>query len=401
MWRAGCCEAGCRVVGVDNLNAYYDPALKEARLARLAGPPRLSLRQARPGRSRRHGGAVRRGALPLVVHLAAQAGVRYSLRDPHAYVDANLRASSTCWRAAGTTAAGIWSMPRQLGLRRQHPLPFSAPRQCRSSDQPLRRDQEGQRADGACLCHLYGLPATGLRFFTVYGPWGRPDMAMWLFTEAILRGQPIKLFNQRQHAPRLHLHRRHRGVAWSGSIDRPRGADPAWSGDEPDPAAAGALAHLQHRQQPAGRSARTWSICWSRLSAARRQGTVADAAGRRPRDLCRRRRSDARRRLSPGDADRRWRRRASSRGIGPIISFRRDCPRILRNLNQRCARLGAAHAAARGAQAHHRLFRRSAEHPVAARPTDDSGRLGLPVRQLPILMLASLIMLLNFAISAF
>ena len=118
-------------------------------------------------------------------------------------------ASSMCWKAAATTAAGTCSMRRSssvYGANTRDAVPHRG--QCRPSAQPVRRDQEGERADGACLCASVRLPATGLRFFTVYGPWGRPDMAMWLFTDAILRGRADQAVQPRPYAARLHLYRR-------------------------------------------------------------------------------------------------------------------------------------------------------------------------------------------------
>ena len=189
------------VVGVDDLNPYYDPALKRARLAELAA---------------RHGDRVRfvaadfadeaglRGALDgeafdRIVHLGAQAGVRYSIDHPHAYARANLVGHLTMlelaqardcahmvYASSSSVYGGNTSLPFRVGDPVDHPVSLYAAtkRACELMSQSY--------------AALYGLPQTGLRFFTVYGPWGRPDMAIWLFTEAVLAGRPIRVFNDGQ-----------------------------------------------------------------------------------------------------------------------------------------------------------------------------------------------------------
>src|SRR5256884_8224279 len=122
-----------------------------------------------------------------------------------------------------------------VGLRREQPRAVSRFRQCRPSLESLRRDQEGKRADGPRLCASVCLPATGLRFFTVYGPWGRPDMAMWLVTEAILEGRPIKLFNH-GHMRRDFTYIDDAVEAVVRLVRRPAAPNPAWSDQAPDPA---------------------------------------------------------------------------------------------------------------------------------------------------------------------
>ena len=131
--------------------------------------------------------------------------------------------------------------------------------------------------------HLYGLPATGLRFFTVYGPWGRPDMALFLFTKAILEGQPIDVFNRRPDAARLHLCRRHRRGRASALIDRPPQRRPGLVGRAPDPAPAPRRTALQHRQPHPGRAAATSSRCIEERARQARadKRPAADAARRR------------------------------------------------------------------------------------------------------------------------
>ncbi len=252
MSRAGCSQSGRSVVGVDNMNAYYDPGLKEARLRGAREVRRVPLSSsstspiatAWPRCSREH-------RFPFVVHLAAQAGVRYSLVDPHAYVDANLQGfinvlegcrHNGCRHLLFASSSSVYGANTQAAVL--------GARQCRPSDQPLCRDQEGQRADGACLQPSVRLPATGLRFFTVYGPWGRPDMAMFIFATAIVEGRADPAVQSSARCGATSPISTTSTEAVVRLIDRVPAPDPAWSGDAPDPATQrGALAHLQHRQQ--------------------------------------------------------------------------------------------------------------------------------------------------------
>ena len=188
--------AGKKVVGLDNLNAYYDPALKHGRLEWLLPEAGFDFR--------RMDLADREGIAALfaehrfahVVHLGAQAGVRYSIENPHAYADANLvgflNILEGC-RAVGCEHLVYASSSSVYGGNRKTPFRVSD-----SVDHPVSLYAATKKAN-ELMAHsyadLYGLAATGLRFFTVYGPWGRPDMAYWLFTEAILQGRPIKVFN--------------------------------------------------------------------------------------------------------------------------------------------------------------------------------------------------------------
>ncbi len=194
-------ERGIAVVGVDNLTPYYDPTLKEARLAELGRQSGFDFRrldladrdataalfaEVRPGR---------------VVHLAAQAGVRYSINHPFAYVDSNLVGTMAVLegcRHAGTrhllfaSSSSVYGGNAKLPFSEQDPV-----------DHPVSLYAASKRANelmAHTYSHLYGLPATGLRFFTVYGPWGRPDMAYFIFAEAIRAGRPIKLFNHGEMA---------------------------------------------------------------------------------------------------------------------------------------------------------------------------------------------------------
>jgi UDP-glucuronate 4-epimerase len=192
-------ERGDRVVGIDNLNDYYDVRLKEARLALLRAYPGFAFAKLEV--------AERDGVFALIndhkelgsiIHLAAQAGVRYSLENPYVYVDANLMGTLVMLEAArridGLTAITYASSSSVYGANRKQPFSVDDP-----VDLPVSLYAATKRSCellAQTYSHLYRLPATGLRFFTVYGPWGRPDMAAYLFTRAILAGQSIKVFNQ-------------------------------------------------------------------------------------------------------------------------------------------------------------------------------------------------------------
>jgi UDP-glucuronate 4-epimerase len=190
---------GDRVLGVDNLNDYYDVSLKEARLAQLRALPNFDF--AKLDVADREGvlGLVERHRdLRGVIHLAAQAGVRYSLENPFAYIEANVMGTLVMLEAARRidrlTAITYASSSSVYGANRKQP--FSVEDRV---DQPVSLYAATKRSCelvAYTYSHLYELPATGLRFFTVYGPWGRPDMAAYLFTRAILAGEPIKVFNE-------------------------------------------------------------------------------------------------------------------------------------------------------------------------------------------------------------
>jgi UDP-glucuronate 4-epimerase len=226
---------GCRVVGVDSLNDYYDPRLKRARLDRLLG---------RPGFAFERIDLADRAAVPAlfaatrpaaVVHLAAQAGVRYSLENPHAYVDANLQGFINILegcRHQGVRHLVYASSSSVYGANTR--MPFSVHD---NVDHPLSLYAASKKAN-ELMAHtysrLYGLPTTGLRFFTVYGPWGRPDMAMFIFTKAMLEGRPIPVFNHgRMRRDFTYVDDIVEGVR--RVVDRLPEPDPDWSGDRPDP----------------------------------------------------------------------------------------------------------------------------------------------------------------------
>jgi UDP-glucuronate 4-epimerase len=191
-------RAGETVIGVDNLNDYYDVRLKEARLAALGALEGFAFERLELAEQ----GALfrlveRHRDIDRVVHLAAQAGVRYSLVNPRAYVGANLvgqvEVLEACRQIAGLKHLVFASSSSVYGGNTKLPFAVGDP-----VDTPQSLYAATKRADelmAHCYAHLYRIPTTGLRFFTVYGPWGRPDMAAWLFTEAILAGRPIQLFN--------------------------------------------------------------------------------------------------------------------------------------------------------------------------------------------------------------
>ena len=192
-------ERGDRVVGIDNLNDYYDVGLKEARLALLSAYPGFVF--AKLDVADRDGVFAlvgRHRDLRSIIHLAAQAGVRYSLKNPYAYIDSNVMGTLVMLEAARRierlTAITYASSSSVYGASQKQPFGVED-----RVDEPVSLYAATKRSCellAHTYAHLYGLPATGLRFFTVYGPWGRPDMAAYLFTSAILAEQPIKVFNE-------------------------------------------------------------------------------------------------------------------------------------------------------------------------------------------------------------
>jgi UDP-glucuronate 4-epimerase len=187
---------GRHVVGLDSLNNYYDPALKRARLDLLREAPRFTFVQADLADRAAMATLFAKYCFPVVIHLAAQAGVRYSINHPDAYVDANLQGFGNVLEGCRHNQCGhllYASSSSVYGANAK--VPFSVSDR---TDQPVSFYAATKKANelmAYSYSHLYHLPVTGLRFFTVYGPWGRPDMALFLFTKAILEGAPIKLFN--------------------------------------------------------------------------------------------------------------------------------------------------------------------------------------------------------------
>lgn len=233
-------ERGDEVVGTDNLNDYYDPALKQARLARLDGHNRFSFEQLdladRDGMARLFAD----GRFERVVHLGAQAGVRFSIENPQAYLDSNLtgfgHVLEGC-RRNGVEHLVYASSSSVYGANTRTPFRVED-----NVDHPVSLYAATKKANEGMAhsySHLYGLPTTGLRFFTVYGPWGRPDMAPMIFTRKILAGEPIEVFNEGRHE---------RDFTFVDDIvegvvrvlDNVAAPDPAWSSDEPGPATSSA-----------------------------------------------------------------------------------------------------------------------------------------------------------------
>lgn len=190
---------GDQVVGVDNLNDYYDASLKEARLARLTSHPNFSFHKLNVEDRQGMAELFARETPQRVIHLAAQAGVRYSLTNPHAYIDANLQGFTNILegcRHNGVEHLAYASSSSVYGGNTA--LPFS---EHHNIDHPVSLYAATKKANelmAHTYSHLFRLPTTGLRFFTVYGPWGRPDMALFLFTKAILEAKPIDVFNHGQ-----------------------------------------------------------------------------------------------------------------------------------------------------------------------------------------------------------
>jgi UDP-glucuronate 4-epimerase len=187
---------GYSVVGLDNMNDYYDPRLKEARLARLRSQSGFSFVLADVADAGSLDAVFSGGNIQKVIHLAAQAGVRYSLVHPEAYIQSNLVGFANileCCRQHGNIPLLYASSSSVYGGNTT--LPFSVHDRV---DHPVSLYAATKRANelmAHSYSHLFGVPTTGLRFFTVYGPWGRPDMALFIFTKAILEGRPIQLFN--------------------------------------------------------------------------------------------------------------------------------------------------------------------------------------------------------------
>jgi UDP-glucuronate 4-epimerase len=192
-------DRGDRVIGVDNLNAYYDPRLKEARLAELRDRPGFSFaRLDIADREAVFALVAANSDLTGIIHLAAQAGVRHSLENPYSYVEANILGTVVMLEAARRIerldAFTYASSSSVYGANRKQPFSIED-----RVDKPVSLYAASKRSCeliARSYSHIYGLPATGLRYFTVYGPWGRPDMAAWLFTEAILADRPIQVFNE-------------------------------------------------------------------------------------------------------------------------------------------------------------------------------------------------------------
>lgn len=189
---------GERVIGIDNLNDYYDTRLKEARLAELEAPGFTFCKLNIADRDGVFTLVAANKDLTGIIHLAAQAGVRHSLANPYSYVDSNIMGTLVILEAARRierlTALTYASSSSVYGANKKQPFSVADP-----VNKPVSLYAASKRSCeliARSYSHLYGLPATGLRYFTAYGPWGRPDMAAWLFTEAILADRPIRVFNE-------------------------------------------------------------------------------------------------------------------------------------------------------------------------------------------------------------
>lgn len=235
---------GDHVIGLDNINDYYDVSLKEARLAQLNGlngyqfvkldlADRLGMKN-----------LFEEYPVQRVVHLAAQAGVRYSLINPHAYTDSNIegfmnilegcrhaKVEHLVYASSSSVYGGNTRMPFSIHDNVDHPVSLYA------------ASKKANELMAHCYAHLYKIPCTGLRFFTVYGPWGRPDMALFIFTKAILEGRPIEVFNHgKMRRDFTYIDDIVEGIV--RTLDHIARPNPDWSGDKPDPGTSSAPARI-------------------------------------------------------------------------------------------------------------------------------------------------------------
>ena len=231
-------ERGDEVIGFDNLSDYYDVVLKRDRLARFIDHPRYTHIQADLADRDAVEAVFTTHKPQRVVNLAAQAGVRYAAQNPHVYVSSNvtgfLHVLEGC-RHHGVEHLVFASTSSVYGANTR--MPFS---EHQPTEHPLTLYAATKKANelmAHSYAHLYGIPCTGLRFFTVYGPWGRPDMALFLFTQAILAGQPIKVFNHGRHKRSFtYIDDIVEGVL--RTLDHIPTANPDWDGASPDPASS-------------------------------------------------------------------------------------------------------------------------------------------------------------------
>ncbi|HEX6929831.1 MAG TPA: NAD-dependent epimerase/dehydratase family protein, partial [Gammaproteobacteria bacterium] len=233
-------DRGDEVAGIDNLNDYYDVTLKNARLARLLD--RKGFREIRGSIAGRElvDAAFREFRPERVINLAAQAGVRYSLENPRAYIESNIvgfqnileacrhnRVEHLVYASSSSVYGANTSMPFSVNDNVDHPVSLYA------------ATKKSNELMAHCYSHLYRLPTTGLRFFTVYGPWGRPDMALFLFTNNIMQGKPIPVFNKGHHSRDFtYIDDIVEGVI--RTLDRVPEPDAEWQAGTPDPASSSA-----------------------------------------------------------------------------------------------------------------------------------------------------------------
>jgi UDP-glucuronate 4-epimerase len=227
--------SGRNVVGVDSMSPYYDAHLKEARLAELQKSNRFCFEKLDLAERDSTAALFAEHKFPYVVHLAAQAGVRYSLVNPYVYADANLQGFTNVLegcRQEGCKHLVFASSSSVYGANTK--VPFST---SDNVDHPISFYAASKKANelmAHSYAHLFGIPCTGLRFFTVYGPWGRPDMAIWIFTQSIIEGKPIKLFNY-GNMRRDFTYVDDIVEAVVRLVNKPAIPDPSWSGGSPNP----------------------------------------------------------------------------------------------------------------------------------------------------------------------
>ena len=237
-------ERGERVIGLDIVNDYYDVRLKKARLAKLKPFKQFSFTKTDLADRVKIRRLFAKEPIAKVVHLAAQAGVRYSLVNPHAYTDSNIegflnilegcrhaKVEHLVYASSSSVYGGNTQMPFSIHDNVDHPVSLYA------------ASKKANELMAHCYAHLYRIPCTGLRFFTVYGPWGRPDMALFIFTKAILEGKPIEVYNHgKMRRDFTYIDDIVEGVI--RTLDHPATPNPAWSGDKPDPGTSSAPARI-------------------------------------------------------------------------------------------------------------------------------------------------------------
>jgi len=228
-------ECGDEVVGIDNLNDYYDVRLKESRLAHLRAFPNFSFVKLDVSDNEGISSLFANGEFERVVHLAAQAGVRYSLQNPHAYINSNVvgflnilemsrryRIEHVVYASSSSVYGANTKMPFSVHDCVDHPISLYA------------ASKKANELMAHSYSHLYNIPTTGLRFFTVYGPWGRPDMAVFLFTKSILEGKPIDVYNDgKMKRDFTYIDDIVEGVV--RVMQKTAVPNPSWSSDKPDP----------------------------------------------------------------------------------------------------------------------------------------------------------------------
>ncbi len=237
-------ERGERVIGLDIINDYYDVRLKKARLAKLKPIERFTFIKTDLADRAKMRRLFATQPITKVVHLAAQAGVRYSLVNPHAYTDSNIegilnvlegcrhaKVKHLVYASSSSVYGGNTHMPFSIHDNVDHPVSLYA------------ASKKANELMAHCYAHLYRIPCTGLRFFTVYGPWGRPDMALFIFTKAILEGKPIEVYNHgKMRRDFTYVDDIVEGVI--RTLDHPATPNPAWSGDRPDPGTSSGPARI-------------------------------------------------------------------------------------------------------------------------------------------------------------